>query len=177
MATQFLSGGDKLDAYLKGQAKNVSKAATLEVGFPEDATYPDGTSVAMVAFLQNFGTGSIPPRPFFSKMVADHGPEWPDKIAKLLNAHNFDAQVALTLLGFEIEADLQQSIIDTDAPALSKITLMLRKMFGNSPEGITGTAVGEAARRVAGGEDTSGVSDKPLVWTGQMLRSVTSTVK
>lgn len=171
-----IKGGDKLDAYLKRAAKNVTKAATLKVGFPEGATYPDGTSVAMVAFLQNFGTGTIPPRPFFSNMVAQHGPEWPDKIAKLLVANNYDAEITLKIMGFEIAGELQDSIIETDAPALSQITLMLRKMFGNHPEDITGKAVGEAAAKVAAGESTGGVSDKPLVWTGQMLRSVDSEV-
>lgn len=176
MKTVQIKGGDKLDAYLKQAAKNVTKASTLRVGFPEGATYPDGTSVALVAFLQNFGTGTIPPRPFFSNMVAMHGPEWPDKIAKLLVANNMDAEITLRLMGLEIEADLRDAIIETDSPALSQITLMLRKMFGNNPDGITGRAVGEAAAKVAAGESTSGVSEKPLIWTGVMLHSVDSEV-
>jgi hypothetical protein len=53
---------------------------------------------------------------------------------------------------------------------------MLRKMFGNDPSRITGAAVGEAARRVKAGESTSGVSSKPLVWTGQLLGSIKSVV-
>lgn len=177
MAREIIKGGDKLDAYLAAQARKLSTAATLNVGFFESATYPDGTSVALVAFLQNFGTGTIPPRPFFSNMVAVYGPEWPEQIAKLLNANNMDAEIALKLMGFVIEDELRQSIVDTNEPALSEITLMLRKMFGNSPEGITGKAVGEAAARVAAGESTDGVSDKPLILTGQMLRSVGSEVK
>lgn len=175
MAVQ-ISGGDKLAAYLAETAKKVSKAASVRVGFLEDATYPDGTPVAFVAAMQNFGTGSIPPRPFFTNMVAQYGPGWPDKIAKLLNANGFDAEITLTLMGHDIAADLEQSIIDTNTPALSDITLMLRKMFGNDPGAITGTAVGEAAARVAAGESSAGVSEKPLVWTGQLLRSVDSEV-
>jgi hypothetical protein len=54
---------------------------------------------------------------------------------------------------------------------------MLRKMFGNRPEEITGKDVGEAARRVAAGESYGGVSTKPLDWTGHMWSSVKSEVK
>jgi hypothetical protein len=62
-------------------------------------------------------------------------------------------------------------------PPLSPVTLMLRKMFGNSPELIRGRDVGEAARRVAAGESSDGVSTKPLVWTGHLLNSVEYEVK
>ena len=65
-----ISGGDKLQRALDRIAKNLSKAASVEIGFAENATYPDGTSVALVAALNEFGTGKIPPRPFFRNMVA-----------------------------------------------------------------------------------------------------------
>jgi hypothetical protein len=171
-----IKGGDKLDAYLREAAKNLKKASSLRVGFLEDATYPDGTPVATVAAFQNFGTGKIPPRPFFSNMVAAYGPTWPDKIAKLLKATDFDAEKTLALLGQDIAADLEQSILDTTGPALSQITLMLRKMFWSNPEDITGKDVGEAAARVAAGESVEGVPDKPLEWSKTMLHSVRSEV-
>lgn len=171
-----IKGGAKLDAYLKTAAKNLKKASTVRVGFLEDATYPDGTPVAYVAAIQNFGSGKIPPRPFFSNMVATYGPTWPDKIASLLKATGMDAEKTLALLGSDIAADLEQSILDTTGPALSQITLMLRKMFWSNPEDITGKDVGEAAARVAAGESTAGVPDKPLEHTKQLLHSVRSEV-
>ena len=66
---------------------------------------------------------------------------------------------------------------DTNEPALSPVTLMLRKMFGNHPEEIRGRDVAEARRRVSAGESTAGVSTKPLVWTGHLLASVDYEVK
>lgn len=52
------SGGEALQAYLEELAGNLAKGDALRVGFLEGATYPDGTPVATVAAVQEFG-GSI----------------------------------------------------------------------------------------------------------------------
>ena len=77
MAT--ISGGQKLDAALREMASKVAVPATLRVGFLENAKYPDGTPVAMVAAIQDYGApgAGIPPRPFFRNMIADKQREWP----------------------------------------------------------------------------------------------------
>lgn len=181
MAT--ISGGDKLAARLAELAQRVSKPGTLEVGFLEGATYPAGpdgepTSVATIAAYQEFGTKSIPPRPFFRTMVAEKSPKWGDAIGKLLNANDFDATKTLELVGEGIKGQLRQSIIDMNSPPLSPVTLMLRKLRSANPDlVVTAATVGEAARRVVAGESTAGVSTKPLVDRGDMLNSVDSQVK
>ena len=156
-----ISGGEKLEGYLKTLAANVTKPATLEVGFFEDATYPDGTSVAMVAAIQNFGAPSknIPPRPFFSNMVKDKADGWGPKVGALLNANNGDATVALGQMGLEIKADLQDSIVATNSPPLSPRTIAARLRRGKKGKGFNSTTAA-----------------KPLVDTGQMLNSVASRV-
>ena len=92
-------GGDKLENALRDVAARLGGKKTLRVGFLEDATYPAGkpkalraaykarkkagekgavggalygTSVAMVAAIQNYGAprAGIPPRPFFNNMIA-----------------------------------------------------------------------------------------------------------
>jgi hypothetical protein len=171
-----IKGGDRLEAFLKGMASKVTNASTLRVGILEGATEADGTPSAMVAFWAEFGTRTAPPRPFFRTMIAKHGDEWPGQISALLANNGMDAKNALEVMGQVIAGELRQSIIDVVAPPLSPITLMLRKMVGNHPELITGAMVGEAARRVAAGEDYGGVSDKPLIWSGDMIGSVDSEV-
>ncbi len=141
-----IKGGDKLAAYLKEVSRKVNKASTLRAGFLEDATYPDGTSVAMVAAMQNFGTSKIPPRPFFTIAVAQNSPQWPTDLAKLLNANGFDSEVTLTLMGFKIVGEIQDSIVAFDSVPLSPKTIAAKGF------------------------------DKQLVDTGQMLRSVGSEV-
>jgi hypothetical protein len=179
MATRYIQGGEKLQARLAEIGRNANKAATVKVGFLENAKYSDGTPVAMVAMIQDFGApaAGVPPTGFFRNMVAAKSNEWPDGVAQALVADNYDAEKALGAVGAAIAGQLRQAIIDTTEPPLSPITLMLRKMFGNHPEEITGKAVGEAAARVKAGEDPGGVSTKRLIWTGHMLNSVASEVE
>jgi hypothetical protein len=140
MAT--ISGGDKLERALLEMARQVSKPATLRVGFLGNATYPDGKSVALIAALNEFGTSRQPPRPYFRNMIAQRSPGWPAAIAVNLRANNYDAERSLDDVGQAIAGQLQQSIRDLTSPPLSPVTIA-KKGF-----------------------------DKPLIETGQMLNSV-----
>lgn len=142
MAT--VSGGDKLEKALGEIARRLKKGATLKVGFLEGARYPDGTSVALVAAIQNFGAPArgIPPRPFFSNMVAEKSPSWAPALGDLLKSTGYDPQAALEMMGEGIKGQLQQSIRNTNSPPLSPRTIE-RKGF-----------------------------EKPLIDTGHMLNSV-----
>lgn len=175
-----VKGGDKLAAALKKIAKGLKRPGSLQVGFMEDAKYPDGTSVAMVAAIQNFGAprAGIPPRPFFSNMVQEKSPGWPKAIVDNLKESNYDTGMALDRVGQGIVAQLQQSIIDTYDPPLSPVTVMLRGMKANDPGlVVTGKTVAEARQRVKEGKTNYGAPTKPLVDTAHMLRSVTHRVK
>ncbi len=175
-----ISGGDRLDKVLTELGKKVASATQVDVGFLEDKTYPDGTPVAMVAAIQEFGApkAGIPPRPFFRNMVKKDSGGWGKDLADLLEQHDYDAKKVLALMGVKIVAQLEQSIIDTNDPPLSPVTLMLRKMKKDNPDlVITGATVGEAARLVSAGESYAGVSTKPLVDTGVLLSSAAYRVK
>lgn len=175
-----ISGGDLMEAHLAEISKNAQNAAEVQVGFLSDATYDDGTPVAMVAAIQEFGAprAGIPPRPFFRNMIAEKSDSWPKAIGDLLVKNNYDAHKTLAIAGMAIENQLQSSIVALMTPALSPTTIMLRKMRQEDPDlVVTGKTVGEAAARVARGDDAGGVSTKPLVDTGVMLHSVSSVVK
>jgi hypothetical protein len=62
-SNQGFSGGEKLAAKLKEIVDRLNKPNTLKVGFFEGAKYPDGTSVAMVAAIQNYGHQQSVSRP------------------------------------------------------------------------------------------------------------------
>lgn len=174
-----VKGGDKLSLALGKIEKKLKSAKTLKVGFLRDATYPDGTSVAMVAAIQNFGAPKvgIPPRPFFSAMVAKKKKGWPKKLSRLLKTSDYDANKALALLGEGIKGQLQEAIIETDAPALSAVTVMLRGMRSHDQSlVVTGKTVGEAAQRVKDSKTNYGASTKVLSDTGHLLNSVDSEV-
>ena len=142
-----LSGGDKLAAKLAEISKNLQKAASVDVGFLEGSTYPDGTSVPLVAALNEFGTSDTPPRPFFRGMIEDKSPEWPDAVGNLLVANDYDADKTLGQAGAAIKGQLQAAIASYDGPALQPATIARK---GN---------------------------DKQLVDTGHMLASVDYAVK
>lgn len=168
-----IKGGEKLEAALKKISANVNKAVDVKVGFLAGATYPDGTSVAMVAALDEFGTRKSPARPFFRNMIAEKSSEWPKALGTLLKQNDYDAETTLGQMGDGIKGQLQDSIVKTYAPALSPVTVMLRGMRANDPSlVVTGKTVGEAARRVAEGKTNYGASTKPLIDTGHMLNSV-----
>jgi hypothetical protein len=162
MAT--IKGGDKLAAALAKISKGVSQPALLRVGFLENARYPDGKSVAMIAAIQDFGApgAGIPPRPFFRNMVAAKKGEWPAAIAGLLKANDYDAVKALGLAGEAIGGQLRQSIINTNSPALAASTLRKR---------------GVATGTVYDPKKPETFRAKPLIDTGHMINSIGHEVK
>jgi hypothetical protein len=177
-----ISGGQNLERALAEIAKKVATASEVNVGFQNGATYPDKdhTLVAMVAAIQEFGAPSrkIPPRPFFRNMIAEKSPGWPKTVGALLVASKYDAAKTLGSIGEVISGELHQSIIDTQEPALSPITVMLRGMRTQSryQDMKFGELIGEAKSRVDANKTNYGASTKPLVDTGLMLRSITSVV-
>ena len=179
-----VTGGGRVAQVLARIGSQIAKGKAVKVGFLSGATYPDGKPVAMIAAIQNFGAprAHIPPRPFFTNMIEAKKAEWGPACADLLKDNGYDARLTLEQMGQGIKGQLQQSIIDTNSPALSPVTLMLRRMRTDNPDlVVTGKTVGEAAQRVAAGESFGGVSTKPLVDIGpvggHMLQSVDYEVK
>jgi hypothetical protein len=63
LANKAFSGGEKLEARLRELSKKIGKKASLNVGFLEGATYPDGKLVAYIASILEFGgTWTVPAR-------------------------------------------------------------------------------------------------------------------
>ena len=117
-----VSGGKQMAKVLQGILERLDNK-TLSVGFMENATYPDGTPVAAVAFWNEFGNGHSPPRPFFRRMVAKESKGWGVKLANLAKATNFDGDKSLGILGEDISGALKQSIIELTSPPLSASTI------------------------------------------------------
>lgn len=153
-----VTGGDKLLSHLKGMAARLKSADTVSCGFFEGATYPDGTPVAMVAAINNYGSQAasgpgdegtvqrIPPRPFFTTMVIKGVAHWGEDLGKILPAANMDAKLALGRLGKKMEGELQDSILNGG-------------WTPNAPSTIAAKGF-----------------DKPLIHDSIMLRSVSSEV-
>ncbi|MDE2442354.1 MAG: hypothetical protein KGP14_15160 [Betaproteobacteria bacterium] len=134
---------------MKGIAKKLAKGKSVKIGFMADAAYPDGTPVATVAAIQNFGapTVGIPPRPFFSNMIRDKSSGWGTSLGHQLKTHGMDAVAALEAAGSGVAGQLVQSIHDTNSPPLADATIKAKGFA------------------------------KPLIDTGIMWQSVTSQVE
>lgn len=167
---------DNVARHLTEIARKMGGGA-VEVGFMEDAVYPDGTPVAEVAYLNEMGHGGkfpAPPRPFFRTMIENESPSWAGKMGHLAKVTNYDGPKVLALMGEDIQGALKESIVNLTEPELSPTTLMLRKEFGNNPQDIRARDVVAAQKAVADGEEgATGTQAKPLVWTGHLLNSIT----
>ena len=162
MAT--VTGGDKIADKLRAFTDRLTNAQSVNVGFLENSTYPDGTSVPMVAAIQEYGAPKvgIPARPFFRNAIAKHKNEWPKAIADLLKANDYDALRTLQLTGEAVAGQIKQSIVDTNSPPLAESTLRRR---GVDP-GMKYNP-----------KDISTFGAKPLIDTGVMFASVEYEVK
>lgn len=128
---------------------SLAKDLYIVVGFPKEKQnpYPDGQSVADVAYINEYGSQSqhIPSRPFMRGAMSRNN----DKYAKLLKISTkkiLDSKSTkekeLLKLGLEAKNDIQEEISRIRTPKNSSKTIKAKK------------------------------SDKPLIDTGHMRQSV-----
>jgi hypothetical protein len=123
----------------------------VQVGFPKGANYEDGTPVAYVAAIQEFGApaAKIPPRPFFAPAIKDNEVKWVKSIRGgivQVTKGNMTADGVLEAVGLVAVGDVQASIEAVNSPPLAPATIKAKGF------------------------------DKPLQDTGLMLASVSSKV-
>jgi hypothetical protein len=178
--TRKTVGGQRAAKVLADIGRRVESGKFVKVGHlsssdtDHESTYPEtGTPIAQVAFWQEYGTRTAGARPTFGPMIEKNKAKWGPQLGVALKMTNYDAAAALAIMGESMRDSLVESIVDTPQPALSEVTLMLRKMKDDdSSLIITGATVAEARRRVAAGEKgASGTRAKPLIDTGEMQRS------
>lgn len=118
-----LKGGDRARVMLARIGTALGKGATVKVGFLAGATYPDGLSVAQVAFWNEFGTSRAPPRPFFRGMIADKSPTWGKALALNLKDTNYNGEQTMGRMGQGIKDQLVQSIVEFSTPPNAPYTI------------------------------------------------------
>lgn len=121
-----------------------------KTGWFESAHYPDGTAVAYVATIHEFGTPRIPARPFMRPAVADYGGEWMEALADGARASlngGPSPEAVLEIVTLQAAGNVAEKIAAVTSPPLKPVTVK-RKGFA-----------------------------KPLIDTGQMTQSVTGKVE
>ena len=96
--------------------------ASVRVGVLENATYPDGTPVAMVAFWNEYGTRTSPVRAFFRTTVSENKKNWVLSVQNLMKMHN-DPQQVMGLIGVNIQEQLVHSINTWSDPPNAPYTI------------------------------------------------------
>lgn len=183
MVSGFQRSSRNLDSVVS-QLRTATKS--LQVGWLEASRYDDGTPVAGIAAIQEFGSAGrgIPPRPFMRPAIADNKDKWKDTFAQLVRqwiAGSGSYDNVLTTIGLVAEGDIRESIIDGNHTPLSPITLALRRLrrdgvpIGASTVGAVAAAVNEGMTGPGQLGEPDGNTD-PLRETGVMIATLTHEV-
>ena len=122
----FMANG--LEKYLTDLAARLD-ATEVKAGFIDGTTYPDGTSVAEVAYKNEYGVpeNNQPPRPFFRNAINSNKEEWVRGISRGL-ASGVSSRDVLEVIGARMKGDIQTSISELVDPPLSPTTLKIRRI-------------------------------------------------
>jgi hypothetical protein len=128
-----IKGGDRwkkvLEPYIK--ARNV----TLNIGIMSGSTYPDGTSVAFIGMIHEFGTSKTPARSFLRSTLEEKQDEWIDLVANSLKV-NPSVESAFTLLGEIASKDIQMKIESGINPSLNPKTVLAKQRKGKTKSSL-----------------------------------------
>ena len=124
--------------------------ASVRVGVLENATYPDGTPVAMVAFWNEYGTRTSPVRAFFRTTVSEQKKNWVLSVQNLMKIHN-DPKRVMGLIGVHMQEQIVQSINTWSDPPNSAYTIA--KKGSSKPLIETGVLMRSIKSEVGEGED------------------------
>lgn len=105
------------------------------VGWFEGAKYENGTPVAYVASVQEFGHGPIPPRSFMRSTQAEKSEDWTRLVevaARGIAQGKRTSADVFELLGAQAAGDVRAKIASITEPELKKSTLAARRQRGNS---------------------------------------------
>lgn len=124
-----------------------------KVGFFESAKYPDGTPVAYVASIHEFGyaEGNIPPRSFMRPTIAAESKEWTKQFgfgAKRVANGEMTATQVMDAVGLAAAGSVAKTIAGIQNPPLKDSTVKARqhryadtKTTGNLTKPLVDTAV------------------------------------
>lgn len=128
------------------QVGKTLESKQVKVGFVDGVIHKHSDkTIAQIAFENEYGIPekNQPPRPFFRNAISGHSTEWADTVSRGIRAGT-PTDLLMEVVGAQIWGDVNQSITTLMEPALSPVTIALRRSRGNK-------------------------STKPLVDTGEML--------
>lgn len=166
----------------KNLEDKIKQKMALKVGWFPNAKYRgDGEKtknvpVAMVAVVQEFGEGNVPPRPFMRPAAINHSEEWAQKFAR--DIKNGQLKYALNNLGFMVEGDIRKEISNVWVPQLKRETIYarLRKHGWFNRDKFSARQRKNHHKKLDKMVGSQEGIAKPLIDTGYMIASVTHEV-
>jgi hypothetical protein len=131
-------GGEKLQAKLAELIAISAKPVSVQVGFLPGSTCGEGgkSSAPFVAQILEYGhlipvgrSGQagpqmqVPPRPFFSGMIADNEGGWPGQMGQAMVQAQYNGERTMEIMGDLIKKQLVQAIDDFTDPGNAPSTL------------------------------------------------------
>lgn len=133
-AERLLKGIDRFNAALPNPQPNGKRPASLLKKYRANvkarvgpaAPDRDGLPVAQIAFWNNFGTKTAPPRPFFSNMIAETIPGMGPKMGEMVKEGGYNTKRVLTLAGTYLSDELVRRIKEWPADN-APLTVAIKK--------------------------------------------------
>lgn len=157
-----------------GAAVKSMEGLAGKVGWFSSSKYPDGTPVAYIATIHEFGymPKHIPPRMGLRTMVEEKRSEWGSKMepmAKQVFAGKWTGTDMLDAIGAVAEGDIRKQIASVTEPPLAQATIEARaRRQGTTLFDMSDKAKSHYAQNL-------GIA-KPLVDTGYLQATVTHIV-
>lgn len=150
---------DMGDAWKERLRAIASTTPDLRVGFLDNATYANGESVAYIAYINNFGRGDNPERPFMKQTLDENIDKWLNGIESNVrnNLTPENIRRAFEMAGQVASADVKEKILNWDSP---------------NPSNKESTIAKKRSRGLSGGNLEAINPTQVLVDTSTMVKAV-----
>ncbi|CAI3933441.1 phage virion morphogenesis protein [Commensalibacter communis] len=128
------------------QIPELKDGFTIKVGIASGATYPDGQSVADVAYWNEVGTPNIPARPTFSVVPFKYGDNWGQQLEAILKSSGWKIEQSLEAFGNIVAGQVKLEINNLLDPPLSPYTI--KKKGSSKPLIDTGLLINSVVYQV-----------------------------
>lgn len=145
--------GPSLSEAIFLQIPELKDGFKIKVGIASGSKYPDGQSVAEVAYWNEVGTAHIPARPTFSIVPFKYGDDWSKQLEAILKRSGWKVEQSLESFGNMVAGQVKMEINNLWEPSLALSTIKIRERKYNN------------------------FTNKPLIVTGMLFNSVISQVE
>ena len=128
-----IKGGAKMRAVLdRAEKAKSARKKQIKVGFFSDAEYPDGTKVAAVAAINEYGLGDNPERPFFRQSIAELEKGLPKELRGIIDPQTMTVSAAdADRIGSFAVSIIRGRIQDLKDPPNAASTVILKRGKSN----------------------------------------------